>query len=243
MRAPSVLITFINMILQGHATVPLGCSEFMFPGQSILQNVCVILAVLCVPVMLLGKPLLFLFQKKRREARVLGNGTPSQDIELQTEGLQNNVAISQATDAHESETFGEVMIHQVIHTIEYVLSTISHTASYLRLWALSLAHGQLSEVLWNMVLRKGLGATEDNYVKSVILFFDIRCMGRIHRRHPCDDGRAIGFPAYPSASLGRVYEQILRWPGLSLSAILFQNYLRCGRIRRLISDHCCDPRQ
>ena len=104
----------------------------MFPGQSILQNVCVILAVLCVPVMLLGKPLLFLFQKKRREARVLGNGTPSQDIELQTEGLQNNVAISQATDAHESETFGEVMIHQVIHTIEYVLSTISHTASYLR---------------------------------------------------------------------------------------------------------------
>lgn len=69
--APSVLITFINMILQGHATVPLGCSEFMFPGQSILQNVCVILALLCVPVMLLGKPLLFLFQKKRREARVL----------------------------------------------------------------------------------------------------------------------------------------------------------------------------
>ncbi|XP_043586992.1 V-type proton ATPase 116 kDa subunit a1 isoform X1 [Bombus pyrosoma] len=168
--APSVLITFINMILQGHSTVPLGCSEFMFPGQSILQNVCVILALLCVPVMLLGKPLYFLFQKKRREGRILSNGTPSQDIELQTEGLQNNAAVSQATDAHESESFGEVMIHQVIHTIEYVLSTISHTASYLRLWALSLAHGQLSEVLWNMVLRKGLGATEDNYVQSVVLF-------------------------------------------------------------------------
>ncbi|KAI2668315.1 V-type proton ATPase 116 kDa subunit a2 [Labeo rohita] len=161
-RAPSILIHFIDMFVfaENPDNPPL------YPGQMIVQRVLVCLALLAVPVLLLGKPL-FLYFRHRNNRRML----QEEQRPLVTDTSSINAQLGDLEGGRETEDqefdCTEVFMHQAIHTIEYCLGCISNTASYLRLWALSLAHAQLSEVLWVMVMRISL--SWQGYVGSVVL--------------------------------------------------------------------------
>ncbi|XP_043589855.1 V-type proton ATPase 116 kDa subunit a1 isoform X4 [Bombus pyrosoma] len=167
--APSVLITFINMVLFKPGTAPAKeCSPWMYSGQSGFQSFLVVIAVLCIPWMLLAKPVSMMYNRKKQHYQLNNHGTENGDIEGAVDAIQPVSGIPQGGHKEEEEDMSEVFIHQGIHTIEYVLGSVSHTASYLRLWALSLAHAQLSEVLWNMVMRNGL--TQEGWSGGIILW-------------------------------------------------------------------------
>ncbi|EDV53259.2 V-type proton ATPase 116 kDa subunit a isoform X4 [Drosophila erecta] len=162
--APSILITFIDMVLFNKPKPPpKDCETYMFIGQHFIQVLFVLVAVGCIPVMLLAKPLLIMQARKQANVQPIAGATS----DAEAGGVSNGGSHGGVGGHEEEEELSEIFIHQSIHTIEYVLGSVSHTASYLRLWALSLAHAQLAEVLWTMVL--SIGLKQEGPVGGIVL--------------------------------------------------------------------------
>ncbi|XP_006887216.1 PREDICTED: V-type proton ATPase 116 kDa subunit a isoform 4 [Elephantulus edwardii] len=159
--APSILIHFINMFLFNYDDPS---NKSLYAHQREVQSFLVVMALVAVPWMLLIKP--FILRARHRKTQLQASMLPG-DCPERNDGHSSSHAASSGPkapagdhgaqeDHDEKFNFGDVFVHQAIHTIEYCLGCISNTASYLRLWALSLAHAQLSEVLWTMVMNIGL---------------------------------------------------------------------------------------
>lgn len=197
--APSLLINLIGMFMLKVPTKQDKTWIFGTPAtdkvgtataQNAIQKFLLFVAVLCIPVMFFAKPY---FKKKAFEAKRNRGTTNFGGIRVQVDGnddtanileedeLANENDLPSASNAVESSSspdeeefdFTNEMVVQGIHTIEYALGCISHTASYLRLWALSLAHAELSEVLWNMVLHIGLSSGSGGGVMGPIMSFAV----------------------------------------------------------------------
>ena len=163
----SILNTFINMIMKLGAIE--GTDPLFFPYQLYVQRGLLLLAFLSVPWMIFGKPILFLMRKRRIEAQ----GYQEADRRGSGESLSSTSrkAIGNGNGDEEEESFGNILTHEGIHAIEFVLGSVSNTASYLRLWALSLAHAQLSEVLWSLCLEGFLFNPITLFIGYIIWFF------------------------------------------------------------------------
>lgn len=192
-QPPGLLNMLIYMFLQPGTLVE---GEQLYSGQATVQVLLLLLAFAQVPILLFLKPFYLRWEHNRARAKgYRGIGEVSRVSALDggddeagganeatsfLNGHGNSIddgegvaMIAQNIDEgeHEEFEFSEVMIHQVIHTIEFCLNCVSHSASYLRLWALSLAHQQLSVVLWNMTLGPALTTTGIGGVIMIVICF------------------------------------------------------------------------
>merc|ERR1711939_679707 len=173
-QPPGLLNMLIYMFLS-----PGTVKEPLYSGQGAVQVILVLLALAMVPILLFLKP--FYLRWEHNKARAMGYrgiGETTTVSALDGDDEDDGHGHANGRPSAESGMDGGAMITQDIgggeeghEEFEFSLNCVSHTASYLRLWALSLAHQQLSNVLWSMTLANAFGFTGGLGIFAIFFFF------------------------------------------------------------------------
>jgi len=178
---PNLVQTMIAMFLSPGRV---DSDKQLYEGQAFVQVILLVIALLSVPAMLFPQPFITKWKVEREaqhhpieedeEVESLthaeegtGLGGDGKETGFEAKGAVHGggkkkkvVVSSGGGHGHGGPgeySFSDHIITQSIHTIEFVLGAVSNTASYLRLWALSLAHSQLASVFWDkMIMQYGI---------------------------------------------------------------------------------------
>jgi len=157
---PNLLNVMINMFESPGRTG----NYTLYEDQEYIELAFLLTALLSVPIMLFVKPYLIKRDHEAQERYRLLNSNENEE-----EVVTPSASGGGHGEHGEEWDFSEIMVHQIIHTIEFVLGAVSNTASYLRLWALSLAHSELSSVFMSMVMLASLSMNNLGYFQVVAI--------------------------------------------------------------------------